>query len=44
MSECNWHYNFQFREFKFYCKACGKEENPDVLVRSRVHYFKEESK
>ena len=27
MTECTWHYNFQFKEFKFYCKACGKEES-----------------
>lgn len=27
MSKCEWHHNFQFECFKFYCKACGKGEH-----------------
>ena len=26
LTKCNWHFNFFFKEFKFYCKACGELE------------------
>jgi len=45
MSDCP-HPNFFFKEWKFYCRTCGKPEEEcldnGTVVRSHVYYYKGE--
>ena len=39
------HANFFFKEWRFYCRTCGKSEEEclgkEVMTRSHVYYYKE---